>query len=125
MSFAKPFPFRGRKPDPLGADLDAATEQVGAIDLDPDFEQVCGQSLQEPIPTPLESLRTGMVKVLAMLRDQDKEHAAHMADLSRRLGKEGAAKAANLGEIARIERALEQLRDETVPAAPAKRKARA
>jgi len=67
-----------------------------------------------------------MVKVLAMLRDQDRAHDDRIADLSGQLADEGKAKAANLGEIARIERALEQLRDEPVPvpSTPAKRKGR-
>jgi hypothetical protein len=116
-------PFR-RQPDPLGADLEAAISLVGTVELDPDFEQQCHQSLQEPVPTPSESLRTGMVKVLTMLRDQDKQHDDRIADLSGQLGDEGKAKAANLGEIARIERALEQLRDEPVSVTPAKRKGR-
>lgn len=118
MSLAEIIRLPRRKPDPMTADLEAATELV---DLDQDFEQQCHQSLQEPVPTPLESLRAGMVKVLAMLRDQDKAHDDRIADLSSQLADEGKAKAANLGEIARIERALEQLSDEPVPA-PAKSK---
>jgi hypothetical protein len=121
VSLAEIIRFPRRKPDPLGADLEAATELACPVELDPDFEQQCHQFLQEPVPTPLESLRAGMVKVLAMLRDQDKAHDDRIADLSGQLADEGKAKAANLGEIARIERALEQLSDEPVPA-PAKSK---
>jgi len=120
VSLAELIPFRGRKVDPFTASLNDAADLA---ELDADFEAQCRQSLQEAVPTPLERLRAGTAQVLEALREQDNVHAGRLADLSQQLAREGEAKAANLSEIALIERALAELQDTPAPAQP-KRKGR-
>lgn len=74
------------------------------LDLDPDFEEACARSLQEPMQTPTERLREAQENILIVLRDKDEAHDKRISELRIELAAEETAKAANLGEIDSIER---------------------
>jgi hypothetical protein len=92
------------------------------LDLDPDFEEDCRQSLSEPMQTPTERLREAQENILIVLRDKDAAHDKRIDELRRLLAEEEADKAANLEEIANVERSYAALSD--TPPDPKSKKAR-
>jgi hypothetical protein len=81
------------------------------LDLDPGFEEACRQSLQEPMQTPTERLREAQENILIVLRDKDEAHAKRIFELEQALAEERGHKAANLEEIANVERSHAALND--------------
>lgn len=92
------------------------------LELDPDFEEACARSLQEPMQTPTERLREAQENILIVLRDKDEAHDRRIFELEQALPEERGHKAANLEEIANVERSHAALNDPQPVSSSSKRK---
>lgn len=101
--------FLKQAADATNLALPSRNDTRSSLDLDPDFEEACARSLQEPMQTPVERLREAMENIITVLADEAKADKAAGDDLFRQASAKHQASCDKLAQIEQTKRALAEL----------------